>query len=287
MSRQLDRDLSRALGAGYGGEAAFLDSYQGAIGAYSLRDLSGSDPAVVRVRASGGGNDGLEADFTAGEVTDGTLVAFATSNGFVRTWYDQSGNGNHLEQTTAGAQPQIVVTGAVITSTSDGGPCLRTDGVDDFLSKLSVGHTGDLSVMVINGNEPFSLGSTRKCGIGETDVLANPPYFGWSYGATGQVFCSGNGYSGDVNVRPNLTGGGENGIILIQQRNNGNVDGWWNGTLADTETHTGTRGVRSIWVGVGQNPTAFGGAHFQEFVVWDGVVDDSVSDAANSHYGKY
>jgi hypothetical protein len=95
-----------------------LDEFSGAAAAYSLRNLSLlSDPAVVRVRRD---NDNAEQDFTATEVSDGTLAAWvsAGNNGFVRTWYDQSGNGRHQIQPTTAAQPQIVSSGALVT---DGG----------------------------------------------------------------------------------------------------------------------------------------------------------------------
>jgi hypothetical protein len=47
-------------------------------------------------------------------------------NGFVETWYDQSGNGNNATQLTAGSQPKIVSGGVLVT----GG--LDFDGVNDF-----------------------------------------------------------------------------------------------------------------------------------------------------------
>ena len=50
-----------------------------------------------------------------------------TVNGFVETWYDQSGNGNNATQLTAGSQPKIVDGGALVT----GG--LDFDGVNDVL----------------------------------------------------------------------------------------------------------------------------------------------------------
>ena len=46
-------------------------------------------------------------------------------DGFVETWYDQSGNGNNATQATAGSQPKIVNAGSYLG-------LVRTDGVDDF-----------------------------------------------------------------------------------------------------------------------------------------------------------
>lgn len=96
-----------------------LDTYSGAAAAYSLRKLRTGVTNVVRVRRS---SDNTEQDFTATQVTDGTLTAFCgAGDGFVRTWYDQSGNSNNATQTTASSQPQIVASGAlVITSGTPG-----------------------------------------------------------------------------------------------------------------------------------------------------------------------
>jgi hypothetical protein len=97
--------------------AALLDRFPGAAAAYSLRNLVGtSNPNVVRVRRS---SDNTEQDFTAAQVTDGTLTTFCgAGDGFVRTWYDQSGNGRNATQITTGNQPQIVSNGTLLTEGS-------------------------------------------------------------------------------------------------------------------------------------------------------------------------
>ena len=90
-----------------------LDQYSGAAAAYSLRNLSlyFSGP-VVRVRRS---SDNTEQDFTASQITDGTLTTFCgAGDGFVRTWYDQSGSNRHATQSTAANQPQIVTSGVLV-----------------------------------------------------------------------------------------------------------------------------------------------------------------------------
>jgi hypothetical protein len=95
-----------------------MDVYGPALYAYSLRRLrSGYSGPVVRVRRT---NDNAEADFTADEVSNGTLAAWvgAGNNGRVKTWYDQSPSGFHVEQATSGNQPTIVTSGVLET---DGG----------------------------------------------------------------------------------------------------------------------------------------------------------------------
>jgi hypothetical protein len=93
-----------------------LETYSDATAGYSLRDIGANGGAVVRVR-----NDSTsEQDFTASEVSDGTLASFCNGvgvgDGFVSIWYDQSGNGNHATQTSNSSQPKIVDGGVVVKS---------------------------------------------------------------------------------------------------------------------------------------------------------------------------
>jgi hypothetical protein len=108
-----------------------LDLVPGAAAAYSLRSLSNSyaDP-VVTVRRS---SDDAEEDFTAAEVADGTLAAFCgAGDGFVKQWWDQSGNGAHAVAAADANEPQIVDSGVVITE--EGKPAIQFDGASDKLS---------------------------------------------------------------------------------------------------------------------------------------------------------
>jgi len=101
----------------------FLASYPGASVAYSLRNLINTTTSVVRVRRS---SDNTEQDFTATQITDGTLTTFTGVNdGFVTTWYDQSGNSNNAAQATAANQPKLVSSGVV--ELDEGKPCLIYD----------------------------------------------------------------------------------------------------------------------------------------------------------------
>ena len=93
--------------------SGLLDLYPGAAVAYSLARLSASTTNVVRVRRS---SDDAEQDFTAEQVADGTLTAFCgSSDGWVRTLYDQSGNNRHGHKITASGQLKIVAAGSLIT----------------------------------------------------------------------------------------------------------------------------------------------------------------------------
>jgi len=111
-----------------------LDKFSGAAAAYSLRKLSSSTTNVVRVRRA---SDNDEKDFTASQIESGEMVNWvtegsATADGFVETWYDQSGNGRDATQSVAGNQPKIVDAGSLVA----GG--LDFDGANHYLLKTEV-----------------------------------------------------------------------------------------------------------------------------------------------------
>jgi hypothetical protein len=99
-----------------------LDFYPNAAAAYSLRKLRDAyTGSAIRVRRTN--LDELDIGFTAlGELDTAALLAFtgtgALDNGFVTTWYDQSGNARNATQTTALNQPQIVSSGSLIINNS-------------------------------------------------------------------------------------------------------------------------------------------------------------------------
>ena len=85
-----------------------LDEYPGAVAAYSLRllntDYTG-DAVIVR-RASDNATQNI--GFVDGDLDTGALNTFCTgTDGFVTTWFDQSGNANNATNTTASGQPKI------------------------------------------------------------------------------------------------------------------------------------------------------------------------------------
>jgi hypothetical protein len=108
-----------------------LDYAPGAAAAYSLRSLSNSYVGpVVTVRRS---TDSAEADFTATEVSDGTLAAWCGGgDGFVKQWWDQSGTASHMQQASASSQPKIVSAGVLVEKNNH--PSILFDGANDYLS---------------------------------------------------------------------------------------------------------------------------------------------------------
>jgi hypothetical protein len=118
-----------------------LDTYPNAAAAYSLRKLRAAYTGnAIRVRRS---SDNAEQNigFSGANLDTSALTTFCSgTNGFVTTWYDQSGNGLNQTQSTASNQPQIVSSGSVILQ--GGKPTLQFDGTSDFMDASSV-TTGD------------------------------------------------------------------------------------------------------------------------------------------------
>ncbi len=113
-----------------------LDTYPNATVAYSLRKLrSAYSGNAIRVRRS---SDNAEQDFgfVSNVLDTASLLTFCgAGNGFVTTWYDQSGNGLNITNTTAANQPQIVTSGAMITENSK--PTILFDGSNDSLFRAN------------------------------------------------------------------------------------------------------------------------------------------------------
>ena len=171
------------------GGAFLLDqSYaSGAAAAYSVRRLSSSTGALIRVRrVTGVGNTGNddEADFRYDSnnelslnspisnadtgVNSTTLGSFLnvgtvngvtypdtdslsnTAEGYCDSWYDQSGNSNDATQSTSGNQPQIH-DGTVNTDliTENGKPALDFDGSAQFPLSLSGLNINNLSAVTV------------------------------------------------------------------------------------------------------------------------------------------
>jgi hypothetical protein len=116
--------------------ALLLDTYTGASAAYSLRQLrTAYSGSAIRVRRS---SDNAEQDFgfVSNDLDTASLLTFCgVGNGFVTTWYDQSGNANDATQTTAANQPQIVSSGALLTVNSK--TCMSFDGSNDSFNLAS------------------------------------------------------------------------------------------------------------------------------------------------------
>lgn len=110
--------------------SGLLDAYPGAAAAYSVRLLkSDYTGGLVEIRGENSATTTIATDTfypdannefsltseTAGGVSVSTWMSTnSIVNGFVRTWYDQSGNGNNATQLSPSIQPKIIVSGSLL-----------------------------------------------------------------------------------------------------------------------------------------------------------------------------
>jgi hypothetical protein len=96
-------------------EKLLLDAFPNASAAYSLRKLRTAYTGnCIEVRRSSD-NALQNIGFVNNELDTVSLLAFVgAGDGFVRTWYDQSGQGRNALQNTNSRQPQIVNNGSLL-----------------------------------------------------------------------------------------------------------------------------------------------------------------------------
>jgi hypothetical protein len=101
-----------------GSQLSLLDSYPSAAVAYSLRALNSAyiGPLIRVRRASDNAEQDVRATYSGLLDTSALATFCAGTNGFVKTWYDQSGGGNNAVQAATASQPKIYdsVTGVLL-----------------------------------------------------------------------------------------------------------------------------------------------------------------------------
>jgi hypothetical protein len=138
--------------------AAFLlDTYTGAVAAYSVRRLlSGYTGACMRVREDSGDTE-TDIGFDSNGDLDTAAIAThcGSANGYVTKWYGQessggTGSGNDATQITSASQPQIYDGSAVITE--NGKPAIDFLLNDNRLFQTVTGltfNTNDVGIFIV------------------------------------------------------------------------------------------------------------------------------------------
>jgi len=256
--------LRRGVIGGGGGAAAslLLDTYTGAAAAYSLRLLrTAYSGNAIRVRRESD-NEEQDIPFRAGaggKILDTTtLESFCSgTDGFVTTWYDQSGNANNASQTTAASQPKIVSSGTTIAL--NGKPSINGDAVEDsFELGTSVGLSSGYSIFQVNqvpsantyAVTMSSVSTTNASGIFIFDSLLRFRVDGTTYNNYG---ASGN--KGSQNLWGNF----------VDSSNN--LDSYLNSSVygSSVSSVTGTFDFEKIGTNLGVNSFEY----FQELIVYN------------------
>lgn len=166
-----------------------LDLYPSAAAAYSLRKLrTAYTGSAIRVRRA---SDSTEQDigFANNVLDTSSLTSFCSgTNGFVTTWYDQSGNGRNATQTTAANQPQIVSSGSVINVNTKAS--LQFDGVNQRFNipTISIAFNNLSIIGVVKSDSATSNGfafanpDSERIYLGY--ITSSTLYFGYNDAAT-------------------------------------------------------------------------------------------------------
>ena len=148
-----------------------LNTYTNGQAAYSLRKLnSGYTGAAINVRRTSPTAISQDIGFTAaGDLDVGALSTFCGSgDGFVQTWYDQSGNGRNATQASQTLQPKIFSSGFTLYVNSK--PAVYFDG--DYL---------DTSAFAPNPNHEVNL-----AGVVQFDNVTSRQSAASQWGGSGQ-----------------------------------------------------------------------------------------------------
>jgi hypothetical protein len=132
------------------GSNVLAGNYLGLAAAYSLRRVTSSYSGFAIEVQSGSVSQSIGFD-SFGNLDTASLLTFVGSgNGFVKTWYDQSGNNRHATQSVTTNQPQIVSNGSVLLEGSK--PSLQFDGINDRLEFAEINLTQSTALITLKRN---------------------------------------------------------------------------------------------------------------------------------------
>jgi hypothetical protein len=229
------------------GSTLLLDVYPNASVAYSLRKLRTAYAGdAIKVRRS---SDNTEQDigFSSDELDTSSLLSFVGSgDGFVSSWYDQSGLGNNnAAQSSAANQPKIVSSGSIIVN--NGKSAVEFDGNDNLPNGVGSSTPANLSAFAVRGISPYPSSFKTVFNYKVFGITHNSSA-GGSYGNGAHVFKAVSSAIGKSDDYPTTTGQAIDTIInkTILERNN------FAATLASGGTYgAGTSAIGS-WNGTSQ-----------------------------------
>jgi hypothetical protein len=154
----LKANISKVNGLTLSAAAAFLlDTYTGAAAGYSVRRLASSATNLMRIREDVGDTETDIGYDSNGDLDTAAIASHCgTANGYVVTWYDQSGNANNATQSTTINQPRIYNGSSIITE--NGKPVIAPNTVFQSLSASFTNASTQWMFCVLTGESNFSAG---------------------------------------------------------------------------------------------------------------------------------
>jgi len=284
--------------AGFG-VPPLLDLYPSAAAAYSVRKLrTAYTGSAIRVRRS---SDNAEQDigFTSGNLDTSSLTTFCSgTNGFVTTWYDQSGNGRNGTQSTAVNQPQIVSSGSVINVNSKPAAQFTKANNHNLInatlatsSAMTYSWVGAMTVPTSNWSYAFEIGTFGTTGGYLLTPYANASVFDY---VAGDLINFGNGYN--TGSAPRFISNGVQTVSNTQTLFNGvlsstNAKGYKNNSAISSRvaiTSTVPTGT-GLKIGTNTFSESFGGT-MQEIIFWGSDQNSNINGIntnTNTYYAIY
>ena len=242
----------------------------------------------MRVRRSsdnGEQNIGFDAN---GNLDTTSLLAFVgAGNGFVITWYDQSGNNRNATQYTAANQPMIVNNGSVILLNNK--PSIKWDGSNDNLEAVATTLNGLTTMGIITLVKPVSV----LLQYGRYSHVHFQELAGW-----GSVYQAAN-----TNIVTYRFGTSEwnntpahemsvNNIIFSTYKNERSEIARVNGidVITSTRPNAAIQNTNNILrMGLGENNTYFGGLMNEVIIYTTNKMSDraGIESNINSYYSIY
>ena len=235
---------------------------------------------AIRVRRS---NDNAETDIgfnVFGELDTVSLAAHCGSNdGFVKVFYDQSGNAKNATQTTTANQPKIYDgTNGVVSY--NGKPAFEfTGGTSQKLSAGSYGSTAPWTILQVMGRTA-SAGSSEYIGT----LRENDNYF-YTLNVSGNTIRLQSRANGSVNSSY-VT---ETTNLLAYHKINGAASEI---ALNGAAVLTGTQhpSLFSVIIGAGSHAVVTGDCFFQEYIIYKSDESSNrtnIEDNINTFYDIY
>jgi hypothetical protein len=252
--------------------------------------VAGYTGSAMRVRRS---SDNAEQDIgfsgiSGNDLDISTLAIFVgAGTGYVTKWYDQSGNGIDLVQTTGAWQPLIRSGGT--TYTQNGWPAIYFDTSSKYMTYTTAKDLG--SRYTISGVMNMNAGAIRRLGYTSNNYYlfysdGSSTYHASASGGTDKFLKYASGW--------NPTRGSQKLIEVYRHRNTGwfyengvktSMDGAFAASIANTLTQFDTS-TDIIQIGGEQGASSFIG-YIQELNIKTGVVESDSNVAIQSDINGY
>jgi len=232
---------------------------------------------------------------STGELDTSALLAFtgtgALDNGFVKTWYDQSGNAINQSQSTLIYQPQIVSSGSVLLY--NGKPTLRFDGINDSMNNL-ISFGANLSVYYVTERigaptgsgfqNDLAIGSSTSADRGGIHYISNGTLKGASFAFFPTYgFYSEKGTYGATNYKY---------LINFELTSTVGFSVYQNNALEEALTTSGTMPADCQGLYIAHDPkyNRWGNMNWCELIMWNtnqAANRSNINTNMNSYYAVY